>query len=68
MGRYDVSAEESTGLNDEIAAGIQKSLAKSHYGKILAVRGIETVALNDSGDIVEYRPDGSSAEVSASDS
>jgi hypothetical protein len=47
-------------FNAEIAAAIQENLAESNYGKALAERGITTVALDDNGDIVEHRPDGSS--------
>lgn len=46
---------------DQIAAAIQENLAKSHYGEQLAARGVTTVALNDAGQIVEHRPDGTNA-------
>ena len=44
----------------EVAAAIQENLADSNYGEVLAERGITTVALNDAGEIVEHRPDGTS--------
>ena len=47
-------------FNAEIAAAIQEKLAGSNYGTTLARRGITTVALDENGDIVEHRPDGSS--------
>ncbi|HTX97488.1 MAG TPA: hypothetical protein VME67_23230 [Mycobacterium sp.] len=56
----ELSVEEGIVLNAEIAAAIEENLAKSNYGDLLAKRGITTVALNDAGDIVEYRPDGGS--------
>src|SRR6478752_196788 len=56
-----LSLEEGVVFNAEIAAAIQENLADSDYGKTLAERGITTVALNDAGEIVEHRPDGSSA-------
>ncbi|MDT5410774.1 MAG: hypothetical protein QOG14_2994, partial [Mycobacterium sp.] len=34
--------------------------ADANYGQALAGRGITTVALNEDGQIVEHRPDGSS--------
>jgi hypothetical protein len=50
-------------FNAEISAGIEESLARTDYGRVLAARGV-TVALNDDGDIVEHRPDGTSAVLS----
>ena len=52
----ELSDEEGVVLNAEIAAAIQES----NYGEVLAKRKITTVALNEAGEIVEYRPDGSS--------
>lgn len=60
LGLGELSVEEGVVFNAEIAAAIQENLAKSSYSEVLAERGITTVALNDSGDIVEHRPDGSS--------
>jgi hypothetical protein len=54
----ELSVEEGTVFNAEIAAAVQDELADSNYGTILAERGITTVALNENGDIVEHRPDG----------
>jgi ParD-like antitoxin of type II bacterial toxin-antitoxin system len=56
----ELSDEEGVVLNAEIAAAIQENLAESNYGEVLAKRMITTVALNEAGEIVEYRPDGSS--------
>src|ERR1700749_1441470 len=56
----ELSVEEGVVFNAEIAAAVQEKLAGSNYGKLLAERGITTVALNENGDIVEHRPDGSS--------
>ena len=61
----DLSVEEGVVFNAEIAAAIEENLAKSNYGAVLASRGITTVALNEAGDIVEYRPDGRSTVVTA---
>lgn len=46
-------------FNDEIAAAIRQKLSDTNYGEILAARGITTAALDDNGDIVEYRADAS---------
>ena len=56
----ELSVEEGVVFNAEIAAAVQEKLAESHYGKLLAERGITTVALSEEGEIVEHRPDGTS--------
>ena len=56
----ELSAEEGVVFNAEIAAGIDESLATTDYGALLAGRGITTVAINDDGEIEQYRPDGRS--------
>ena len=61
----ELSVEEGVVFNAEIAAAIEEKLAKSNYGDLLAKRGITTVALNEAGEIVEYRPDGHSVVVTA---
>jgi hypothetical protein len=55
-----LSVEEGIVFNAEIAAAIQENLTESNYGDALAKRGVTTVALDDAGQIVEHRPDGSS--------
>ncbi|GAB4971102.1 hypothetical protein MAHJHV54_45680 [Mycobacterium avium subsp. hominissuis] len=45
-------------FNAEISAAIDESLARTNYGATLAGQGVTTVALNDDGEIVEHRPDG----------
>lgn len=57
----ELTVEEGVVFNAEIAAAIQENLAETNYGDALAKRGITTVALNESGEIVEHHPDGSSA-------
>ena len=52
-------------FNAEIAAAVQEKLAESNYGTLLAERGVTTVALDENGDIVEHRPDGSSTVLTA---
>ena len=59
----DLTVEEGVVFNAEIAAGIEEDLARVDFGQILAERGITTVALDDAGRIVEYRPDGTSSVV-----
>lgn len=57
----ELSEDEGLVFNAEISAAIEESLAASRYGDSLSMRGITTVALNDDGEIVEYRPDGTTS-------
>ncbi|MFV8051873.1 TA system antitoxin ParD family protein [Mycobacterium sp. 48b] len=57
----ELTAEEGAVFDAEIAASIEESLARADYGKTLAARGITTVALDENGNVVQYRPDGSTA-------
>ena len=61
----DLGVEEGVVFNAEISAAIQENLAASHYGQLLAQRGVTTVALDDAGRLVEYRADGSSKVLQA---
>jgi hypothetical protein len=56
----ELTGPERVVLNAELDAAIQENLHRTHYGSVLAARGITTVALDDDGNLVEYRPDGSS--------
>ncbi|WNG79812.1 hypothetical protein C6A86_016095 [Mycobacterium sp. ITM-2016-00316] len=57
----ELTTEEGVVFNAEISAAIEESLADTDYGALLAARGITTVALDASGQIIEYGPDGSSS-------
>ena len=59
----DLTEEEGVVFNAEISVGIQESLAEADYGRVLAGRGVTTVALNEAGEMVEHRPDGTSVVV-----
>ena len=54
----DLSQEEGVVFNAEITAAIDENLAQADYGATLAARGVTTVAVDDTGRLVEYRPDG----------
>lgn len=58
-----LSDDEGLVFNAEISAAIEESLAAAHYGETLSARGITIVALNDDGEIVELRPDGTTSVV-----
>lgn len=57
----ELNTEEGAVFNAEIGAAIEESLTRTDYGALLAARGITTVALDEAGQIVEHRPDGSSS-------
>ncbi len=61
----DLTLEEGVVFNAEISAAIEERLSRTNYGDVLAAQGITTVALNDAGDIVEHRPDGTSVVLAA---
>ena len=43
---------------DDVAAAIEELLRSTHYGDALAAAGLTTVALDENGDLIECRPDG----------
>ena len=61
-----LTVEEGGVFNSEVAAAVDESLARTHFGRLLAAGGATTVALDDDGRIVEYRPDGTSAVLTES--
>lgn len=63
----DLSDEEAVVFNAEISAVVQESLTGTDYGAVLAARGVTTVALDDAGEIVQYRPDGSTVRLDGGD-
>ena len=56
----ELTVEEGVVFNSEVTAAVEESLARTHYGHRLAAGGVTTVALDEHGRIVEYRPDGGS--------
>lgn len=61
----ELTVEEGVVFNAEISAAVEESLARTDYGAALARQGITTVALNEAGDIVEHRPDGTEVVLAA---
>ena len=57
---HELSVEEGTVLNAEVAAAVQERLAGTNYRALLAERGVTTVALDENGQVVEHRPEESS--------
>ena len=60
----ELSEEEGVVFNAEISAAIQERLTDADYGQALASRGIITVALDENGQMIEHRPDGTTVVVS----
>lgn len=63
----DLDSAEEVAFNAEVAAAIEEDLATADYGATLASEGIVTVALDEHGRIVQYRPDGSTTVLSTVD-
>ena len=61
----ELTSEEGAVFNAEVAAAIEENLATTHYGEGLAAEGVTTVALDEGGNLVEYRPDGSAVRLAA---
>jgi hypothetical protein len=61
----DLSAEEAVAFNAEVQARIQASVRTTSLGAVLNASGITTVALSDSGELIEHRPDGTSAPLAS---
>ena len=57
---HELSVEEGTVFNAEVAAAVQERLAGTNYRALLAERGVTTVALDENGQVVEHRPEESS--------
>jgi hypothetical protein len=57
----ELTKQEAVVVNAEISAAIEENLAATDFGAELAAEGITTVALDDNGDLVEHRPDGTTS-------
>lgn len=54
----DLSVEEGVVFNAEITAGIEERLAGLNFRELLNAHGVTTVSLDESGELIEHRPDG----------
>jgi hypothetical protein len=54
-----LSEEERLVANAELDVRIQERAKATNFGERLAAEGVTTVALDDEGNLVEHRPDGS---------
>jgi ParD-like antitoxin of type II bacterial toxin-antitoxin system len=62
---HELNPQEGAVFNVEVAAAVQERLTGSNYGALLAERSVTTVAIDQNGEIIEHRPDGSSVPLSA---
>ncbi len=58
-----LSGEEGIVFDSEVQSRLEARLRATDLGAVLAARGVTTVALNERGELTEYRPDGTSASV-----
>jgi hypothetical protein len=58
-----LSDEEGIVFDSEVQYRLEERLRKTNLGAVLGARGVTTVALNEQGELTEYRPDGTSAPV-----
>lgn len=60
----ELTIEEGVVFVAERNTAIAGSIATMHLGNLLASEGVTTVALDEDGQLVEHRPDGSTAVLS----
>jgi hypothetical protein len=58
-----LSEEEGIVFDAELQARLEERLRMTKLDAVFAARGVTTVALNEQGELTEYRPDGTSAPV-----
>src|SRR5688500_2692743 len=62
-----LTVEEGITFNAEVGARLQESLRATNLGAVLrGSTGIATVAIDDHGQLIEHRPDGTSAPLAPS--
>ncbi len=58
--RTALRPEERAVVDAELEVAVTVRAGATDFGDVLAARGVTTVALDDAGALVEYRPDGTS--------
>jgi hypothetical protein len=58
-----LSDEEGIVFDSEVQTRLEERLRTTNLGAVLGARGVTTVALNEQGELTEYRPDGTSKPV-----
>ena len=59
-GTLPLSGEQAVVFNAEVQARVEESLRSMDLGAVLNAAGITTVSLDETGELVEHRPDGTS--------
>lgn len=59
----ELSDDEGIVFDSEVQSRLEARMRTTNLGAVLAARGVTTVALNEKGELTEYRPDGTSAPV-----
>ncbi len=54
---------EAMVFDAEVQSRVETRLRTTDLGAVLAARGLTTVALNEHGELTEYRPDGTSTPI-----
>lgn len=54
---------EAMVFDAEVQSRVETRLRTTNLGAVLAARGLTTVALNEHGELTEYRPDGTSTPI-----
>ena len=55
----ELSSQEALVVNAEIDVAIWEQVQRVSFGSVLASEGVTTVALNETGALLRYHPDGS---------
>lgn len=58
-----LSEEEGIVFDSEVQSRLEERLRTTNLGAVLGARGVVTVALDERGELAEYRPDGTSTPV-----
>lgn len=61
----DLSDEEAVTFNAEVQAHLEGDLRAKNLGEVLNASGVTTVSLDDDGELIEHRPDGTSAPLAS---
>lgn len=61
----DLSDEEAVTFDAEVQARLEGDLRTKNLGEVLNASGVTTVSLDDRGELIEHRPDGTSAPLAS---
>jgi hypothetical protein len=58
---HELTTEERTVFHAELDVSIAETARGTHFGDVLAARGMTTIALDDAGVLTRYHPDGTTS-------